>query len=302
MFMRIGGGMIDKDLQRRPTNSHVVLLAAVMCTVLLSSCKTTDEAAAAAKKLSTTSSDLCSYYKDLSTQVDDTIVLNEIQHAVFGVPFEDQDRAQLTDMKAEIKKRADLAQSLSNLASAYGTLAGSKAAGDASTAATKLGTELQSVKALPKSSPVPDAMTQAAKAVLEFAQTLELKKGAEALQKTVAGIRQLYDSETPAYESISKGRIVLAASLAKKLVDKDQVDLNSVLAPALKPFDFGPKLQPGSYPPEYKDLAKVEIDQKAEEESAEAVQKTESMSKALKSVDEDLTEIVTGKKPSQGKA
>jgi hypothetical protein len=126
--MPVGGSVIYK-LQKKLTCSHMVLLATLACTILLSSCKTTDQAAAVAKKLSTTSSDLCSYYKDLSTQIDDTIVLNEIQHAVFGVPFEEQDRAQLTDTKAEIKKRADLAQSLSNLASAYGTLAGFKNGG-----------------------------------------------------------------------------------------------------------------------------------------------------------------------------
>jgi hypothetical protein len=279
----------------------MVLLATLVCTVLLSSCKTTDRAAAVAKELSTASGDLCSYYKDLSTQIDDTVVLNEIQHAVFGVPFEDQDRAQLTDMKKEITKRAELADSLSKLASSYGALAGSNAASDASTAASKLGTELQSVKALPKSSPVPDAMSQAANLLLEFAKSLELKKGADALQKTVSGIKQLYDGETPAYESIFKQRMVLAASLAKKLVDKDQVDLNFVLAPALKPFDFGPKLQSGFYPPEYKELAKVEITEKADQQTEAAVQKTESLSKSLKSVDEDLTEIVTGKKPSKTK-
>jgi hypothetical protein len=294
--------VIDLHQRRKGTYFRVAFAAALTCTVLLSSCKTSDQAAAAAKQLSSTSTDLCSYYKDLSTQVDDTIVLNEIQHAVFGVPFEDQDRAQLTDMKAEIKKRADLAQSLSNLASAYGTLAGSKAAGDASTAANKLGTELQTVKALPKSSPVPDAMSQAANELLDFAKTLELKKGADALQKTVSSIRQLYDNETPAYESIYKQHMVLAASLAKQLVDKDQVDLNSVLAPALKPFDFSPKLQPGVYPPEYKDLAKVEIDQQANEQTDAAVQKTQAMSKSLKDVDDDLTEIVTGKKASKAKA
>ena len=293
--------MIDKHSQRRHLHSRLVLLATLVCVVLLSSCKTTDDAASAAKELSSTSADLCAYYKDLSAQVDDTVVLNEIQHAVFGVPFEDQDRAQLADMKNEIKKRADLADSLSKLASDYGTLAGSKAPGDASTAANKLGSELQSVKALPKSSPVPDAISQAAKLVLEFAQSLELKKGAQALQQTVSGIRQLYDTEKPAYEAISKQRIVLASSVAKQLVDKDQVDLNSVFAPALKPFDFSPKLQSGVYPAEYKELAKVEIGQKADEQMNASVQKTEALSKSLKKVDDDLAAVVSGKKSGKGK-
>jgi hypothetical protein len=119
--------------------SRIVLLATLACMVFLASCKTTSEAATAARQLASISSDLVSYYKDLSTQIDQTIVLQEIQQAVLGVPDDDDSYHALLDVKKEIGKRAAVAQALSNLAAAYGTLAGSKASSDASAAATKLG-------------------------------------------------------------------------------------------------------------------------------------------------------------------
>jgi hypothetical protein len=266
--------------------------------VFLASCKTISEAAAAAKQLASTSSDLSSCYKDLSTQIDETIVLQEIQQAVFGVPYDDDSYHVLLDVKKEIGKRAAVAQALSNLAAAYGTLAGLKAPSDASAAATKLGDGLQAAGALNKTSPVPAEMSQAATTVLEFARTLELRKGAKAIQQSVAAVRQVYDRETSDYESISKQRITLGASIAKKLVDKDQVDLESVLVPALKPFHFSPKLQSGVGSPEYKKLAMMEIDEQANEQIASSIQSVGSISKSLRAVDETLTQIVTGKKPS----
>jgi hypothetical protein len=297
--MRIGTRIIRRRLQIG-IGRLMMVFAALTCIVLLFSCKTTSQAAAAAKQLAGTASELSSYYNEMSTEVDETVALNEIQQAVFDVPFPDSGRTVLIDIKRELGKRATMAQSLSKLASAYANLAGSTAPSDASTAGSKLGSELQTVGALSKTSPVPTELSEAAKIVLGFVQTRELKTGAKAIRQTVIAVREVYDREKPEYESLSKTRITLAASLAKKLVDKDQVDLNSVLAPALKPFDFSPMLRPGSSPREYKDLAKIEIDELADERTAASVQSADSISNSLHAADQNLTLIVTGK-PS-GKA
>ncbi len=283
-------------LQRNFLRPKFVTLAAFACVLLLSSCKTASDAAAAAKQLTGTAHDLSTYYQDLSKQMDDTIVLNEMQQAVFGVPLGDSDRTELLDIKKEIGKRAAMADSLSKLASAYGDLAGSKASSDAATAASKLGTELTSCKAFPKGSPLPDIMSEAAKLVVEFAETQQLKTGAKAIQQTVSAVDQLFDREKPYYESLAKTRIVLAQSLAKRLVDQDQVDLNAVIQPALKPFNLAPKLRSGAVPPEYKTLAGTEIDEQATEQIAASVDAADDISKSLRQVDEKLQEVVTGKK------
>jgi len=298
--MRIGPGVTQGHLRMSVARSMILALAALTCMVLLSSCKTVSQATAAAKQLAGTASELSSYYSEMSTEVDETIALNEVQQAVFDVPFPDNDRAVLIDIRSELGKRATMARSLSKLASAYANLAGSTAPSDASTAASKLGNELQAVGAISKTSSVPTELSDAAKIVLEFAQTRELKTGAKAIRQTVIAVRQVYDREKPECESLCKTRITLAASLAKKLVDKDQVDLNSVLAPALKPFDFSPMLRPGGSPREYKDLAKIEIDELASEQAAASVQSAESISNLLHAADQNLALVVSGK-PS-GKA
>ena len=293
--MSVEIGVTHRRWPKGVGGSTIVPLAASACMFFLSSCKTTPEATAAARQLASAASELSSYYMDMSTEVDETIVLNEIQQAVFDVPFPDGARTPLIDIKNEIGKRAAVAQSLSNLASAYGNLAGSTAPSDASTAASKLGSELQTVGALSQTSAVPTELSQAAHIVLEFVRTRELKTGARAIQQTVNALCQVYDHERRDYESLSKTRITLAASLAKMLVDKDQVDLSSVLVPALKPFNFSPILRPGASPPEYVRLAKLEIDEQANEQTTSSVQSTESISNTLHVADQNLTLIVTGR-------
>jgi hypothetical protein len=276
--------------------SRIAPLAILICMFFVSSCKTATEAAAAVKQLARTSSDLSLYYEGLSTQIDQTILLQEIQQAVLDVPYDDNSSQALLDVKKEIGKRIAVAEALSGLAAAYGTLAGLKASSDASTAATKLGDALQAAGALSKTSSVPSEMSQAGTYVLEFAQSLELKRGAKAVQQSVAAVRQVYDRESSNYESISKQRIILGGGIAKKLVDKDQVDFGSILVPALKPFNLSPKLQPGVGAPEYKKLAVIEIDEQVNEQIASSIESTASISRSLRAADQKLTQVVTGKK------
>ncbi len=274
---------------------RVVLPAILVCVVVLCACKVTTDAAAAAKELGAAAQDLSHYYKGLADQVEDTIDLNQIEEAVFGVPFGESDQAKLLDIKKEIDKRGEMAKALSSLAEAYGDLAGSKIAGDAGTAASALGDKLVDCKALPSGSPVPEAMSQAATLLTEYAQSRDLKRGAKAIQETVAAVDRLFETEKPYYVSLTKTRLVLAATLAGKLVDNDQVDLQPVIAPALKPFGLQPKLTSAATTPEYKKLAKIEIEEQQKEQTAAAVDSANDLEQSLKRVDKKFADLVAGK-------
>jgi hypothetical protein len=194
--------------------------------VLLTACKNTTEAVAAARQLNAVSTNLLSYYDDLSTQLNDTILLNQVQSAMDKVPFGNEDRAQIIDVKSEIGKRAAMARSLSTLARAYGKLASSAADADASTAASTLANELSTAKALPSGSAIPDVAGAAAKLLVDFVQTRSLKKGSRGIEKAVTAISEIFDDEKKAYESIQKQRLALAQQISNELIDKREIEID----------------------------------------------------------------------------
>jgi hypothetical protein len=132
--------------------------------------------------------------------------------------------------------------------------------------------------------------------LVEFAQIRDLKRGAQAIQQTVAAVDKLFDGEKRYYVSLARTRLVLARTLAEKMVDNDQVDLQPVIAPALKPFGLEPKLVSGASSAEYKKLAKAQIEQQQQDQTATAVDSADDISAALKRTDQSLTSFVSGKK------
>ena len=149
-------------------------------------CKVSDDAVAAAQQMTATSAALSTYYGAMAESLTDTISLNELNFTLFGVPFEDADREQIEQARAEILKRKDLAQSLGRLSSSMTALTKSKASSDVSTAATALGNEMVSIKALPKGSPVPEALGKAGDFLIQIVQQHEEKKAAQAMDGTLA--------------------------------------------------------------------------------------------------------------------
>lgn len=293
--METGLKVVRRFRSWKGRTSRVMILPVLTCLFLLSSCKGLSDAAAAADQLKGTAHELSLYYKDLAGQVDNTVALNQIQQAVFGVPFEQSDRDKLLEIRNEIDKRAAMARTLSKLAAAYASLAGSTISTDAGTAASELGDKLVDCKALPDGSPVPDILGQAVKLLIEYAQTRDLKRGAKAIQETVSGVDRLFEGEKPYYVSLARTRLVLAATLANKLVDSDQVDLQPVIAPALKPFGLEPKLNSAAST-EYKGLAKDEIQQRQKDQTAAAVDSADDISASLKRTDQTFTALVAAKK------
>ncbi len=265
-----------------------------MAVGIVSGCETSTAATNAANQLTKVSQQLADYYTDLSGQVDDTVALNQIQAELLGLPFDDSDHARLNTTKQEIGKRAAMAKALGALASAYATLAGSKSAADIGTAASGLGKECMALKAIPGGGGIPDILSQASQQLVELIRTRKLRQSSGAIAKAVAAIDVLFQQESPVYESINRQRITLAQSLAVLLLQKDMVDVNPVLAPALKPFDLTSKLPANQTPAEMRHLAELKIQATGDNQISTYHANTAALAAALKSTSQQV-EAVTKK-------
>ena len=274
-----------------------VCLLLLLIFVFLSACKTSTDAAAAAKELSAVSSQLDKYYDDLEKQLDDTVRLNELQQAIYGIPFDSDLRAKMMDTKSEIAKRDKMADCLGKLADAYAKLAGSTASADASTAASGLATALSDAKAIPGGSDIPAAAGEAAKLLVSFAQSQSLEHGAVAVKKSIDAVAEIFDKEQPVYESINKQRMAIAQSVAENLLQNNELDIDfaPLVAPALKPFSLSSRPKDVSKDPAYQKLVKSEIEYQAEDEERQYAETTKDLSAALHAVQEKV-EHISGKK------
>jgi hypothetical protein len=206
----------------------------------VSACKVSDDAVAASSQMTSTAAGLNSYYSALANSVTDTIALYELDSVISGIPFNSEDRKLPEDMRTEILKRGELANSLGKLASSMATLSASKSPADVETAATSLGNELIQVKALPGGSPVPDAIGKAGNYLLQVIQQHKEKEAARAVDQTLAAVGDLFEKEKPTYDSIARTRLFEASQVAKDLTNANGVDPTAMLSPALKPFNLTP--------------------------------------------------------------
>jgi hypothetical protein len=288
-------GPIDGGVVRRRrccrVAAAVLTLSALLAVGLFSACKTSTEAANAATQLTHVSQQLSDYYAGLSSQMDDTITLNQIQAELLGVPFDDSDHNRLNTTKQELDKRAAMANSLGTLATAYAALAGAKSATDIGNAASDLAKECVGLTALPGGAAIPDVVAQAGQQLVELVRAHKLQQSSEAISRTVAAIDTLFESEVPVYESINKQRIVLAQSLALLLVQKDLVDVSPLLAPALKPFGLTSKLPPNQTPAEFRHLAEVNIRASGDSQISAYQKSTEALANSLKSVSKQVEAV-----------
>lgn len=272
-------------------------LALALAFVFLSACKTATDATAAAKQMNTVATNLAAYYDELSTQLDDTVELNQLQSVIYKIPFADADRALIIDVKSQISKRAALANSLADLSTAYGNLAGSTASADASTAASALANELATAKAVPQGSAIPDVAGDAAQLLVTFVQTRDLKKGSEAVSKTVTAVSDIFDGEKKAYESIENARLALARLLAQKLVDNHEIEISfsTLVAPATKPFSLSAQEQDLSGNADYAQLVKSDIDYQVADQERKYADSTDSLAASLHAVRDAVNRVAGAK-------
>jgi len=234
-------GFIEVLHELKPrTRRFLCASTLLLLLVQLSACKFSDDAAAASEQMSATATDLQAYYTALAAEVEDTSQLFDLDTAISNIPYSAADRAQTEAVRAEILKRAAMADGLAKLADSFNSLVTSKSAGDVQTAATALGNELITVKALKRGSPVPDAVGKAGNLLLQLVQQHEEKKAARAMDATLAAITELFFKEKATYDSLERVHLGEASQVAQDLTNKNGVDPTPLLSPALKPFGLAP--------------------------------------------------------------
>ncbi|HXS13246.1 MAG TPA: hypothetical protein VN734_11130 [Acidobacteriaceae bacterium] len=204
----------------------------------LSACKVSDDAIAASHQMTSTAAALNDFYSTLEDAVTDTITLYELDDALSGIPFRDNDRKLQETTRSELENRKEMAAALAKLAASFATLTNSSSASDVDKSATALGNQLITIKALPSGSPVPGALGKAANALMQIVQQHDEKKAARAIDETLQAVGDLFEAEKPVYDSIARTQIRQAGEVAKTLIDANQVDYTSMLTPALKPFSL----------------------------------------------------------------
>jgi hypothetical protein len=280
------------EFMRRQLRSiaNALLFASLVSAV---SCKTSDDARALAGQMTATANSLCDYYAALAQIADNHAKLERLQQATLGVPFDPQDVAQLQDIQNDLQKRSDMAHALADLAGAFTGLSGSTAPSDVSTSASNLGTALSSVPQLPGSSYAPTALQAAGKIVIQLIQERDERKMAKNIEPTIAAVSQMFSQEKPVYDSINRTYIGLAQSIALDLVNRNQVDPNSLMEPALKPFDLSSRVPTEQLSPGLADYAREQIKNKAAAGIAAHAQASDTMDSALKEVSKRTHELAT---------
>jgi hypothetical protein len=291
----IGGTVVRRTLHHRLAK-WAMTFAAMTAIVMMPACKTSPEAANAAVQLTHVSQQLSDYYTGLYNQIDDTVALNEIQAEMLDLPFDNPDRTLLNDTKVELGKRAAMAKAMGTLANAYAALAASKSAEDIGSAASNLARSCVAMKALPGGPAIPDLVGQAWQQLVELIRNHKLQQSSGTIAKTITAVETLFERETPVYESINRQRIVLAQSIARDLLKKDLVDVNVLLAPALKPFDLTPKLPANQTPAEFKRLAEIKIKHSGELEIDSYNASSQALADELQAVSQHVEAVAHQKK------
>ncbi len=240
----------------RPT--LVVLSALLFCS--LSACKVSEDAIAASQQMTSTASTLHDFYSTLEDSVTDTVTLYELDAALSGIPFGDNDRKLQETTRSELANRRQMAVALAKLAASFAELTKSSAASDVDKSATALGNDLVSIKALPGGSPIPDALGRAGNLLMQIVQQHDEKKAARAMDETLQAVGDLFENEKPAYDSIARTHVRQASAVAKDMINANEVDYSSMLAPALKPFSLAALPSNPSLQSSLKPLALTRLD------------------------------------------
>lgn len=253
----------------------VVFSALLFCS--LSACKISDDAIAASRQMTSTASTLNDYYSTLEDAVTDTIALYELDAALSGLPYSDNDRKQQVATRDELENRKHMAIALAKLATSFETLAKNSSSNDVDKSATALGNELIGLKALPSGSPVPDAIGKAGNALMQIVQQHEERKAARTIDQTLEAVGDLFEQEKPVYDSVARTHIHQASEVAKSLINANQVDYSTMLAPALKPFSLAALPSNATLQTQLKPLALSRLDTA----TTAAVRKAEKASTAM---------------------
>ncbi|HMD78121.1 MAG TPA: hypothetical protein VKG86_12200 [Terracidiphilus sp.] len=284
---------------RRRAIAASVLLA---CLFFAGGCKTSDDAAAAATQLTATAKSLTDYYSALDTILAQTDQLNAVQVVLYGIPYDDATKAQITDTRAEIQKRAALAKDLTDLAQNFAKLTGSTASTDASASAVQLETEVESLK-LTKSkmgSDEQNLMKIAVGLVVTAIQEHKEREAAQGISKFTTALNGFFTKEAPDYISLNDDYRSISSSLAKSLLQNGQTDPSSFFKVALDPYGLTPEVTDSKLRKDIEKLAEAQVDQTSADLQKSQQDATDSMEKSLKQMADRIV-LVANDKPMQAR-
>ena len=272
---------------------------------LAGGCRTQQDAAAAASQMATTAQTVAAYYASLDHVLAETEDAYEAQYTLLGVPPED-----LSETRAEIQKRADLAKQIGNLATTFQKLTGpgSDAAATATEKPAKsggtAGAIAHDVSATGASKPASSGssgtsisgalqtvsdnsqvLDKGIDAILALIREHEEVKAARDMAPLCDNLAKFFDQESGIYDSINEAYLVTAKSVAQKMVQENEVDISAVFVSSLQPFGLAPSISRNELRSNLQPFLLAQIDKgyAAKLDSAQAA--TAALDKALGEMD-----------------
>ena len=235
-------------MHRRAARSPWIVSSFAVAVICLGGCKTSTDATALATQLSTTSKSLSGYYAALNKELQATDQINVLGEGLNGTAYDANAQKQIYDAMTAVSDRQTMADTLSQLADAFGKLSGSNAATDAASSAGKLESAVEGLKLLPgaPNSAEKDALVSAVQGVVVLIQQHKERQAAEKMSDAASKLATLFASEQNVYNSINDQYADLSRSFAQSLVRNRQVDTSSfapsLTAAALAPYSLTPKI------------------------------------------------------------
>lgn len=188
-----------------------------------------------------------------------------------------------------IEERNTMADTLGQVAHAFGKLSGSTAAADAASSAGKLESAVEGLNLLPGTlnSTEKNALTSAVQGVVTLIQRHKERQAAEKMAGVANKLAAFFAAEQNAYNSINDQYADLSSSYAQELVRNHQV-ATSTFAPSL----VASALAPYSLTAELSDDVKARLDKEVPKEIArESAELKASEQKASDDMEESLQEL-----------
>lgn len=283
------------------TRGMICVAASILLASLLfaAGCKSSDDAAAVASQLTETAKCLRDYYAALDTMLSEIDQLYIVQAAVNPVtPYDDQTKAYVADLRTEIQKRETFAKDLTTLAEEFSSLSSSKAPGEMVESASKLESQVESMKAAKGalSTDELNVMNVALGAIVKAVQENKEREAAKQMDAFATNLSGWFVGQEPQCESIGRDYARVSKSLALTLLEKDQTDPSDFLKVALDPYGLTPQLTDPALKLKVKALAKEHVGQKAD--ALEAAQKsaTGAMEESLKEMSKRI-DLLANEKP-----
>lgn len=248
---------------------------------LLLSCQSVENTRKVAVQMSQTAQELRDFYMALTVTVAQQAELERLQSAFFAVPLSQQDLTQLESIQEELKKRSEMAESLSEFSQTLAEFAGPKTKETVAQSATNLGSALAGIQQLPGAGFVPEALQHSGNLLVQWIQQRNTRKMAQAMDSTLAALAEMFSREKPAYDSINRTYMELAQSLALELLRRKQIRFDSLALPALKPFGLVPAVPAEASSSSLQEYARKQITERTDEEMAAYVKASEGLQEML---------------------